>query len=606
MKTTDAALGEHRQAGETPADYRAMMRLAHQRSMPLLNTPSLTCHLGFRLRQDDDPLGVPFALKFEQLQDKRIATINALIRELRAGDHPDPLFRKFPPSAVTSSLPLDAKHMRALGTLPEAAAQRARAYEKRARDDTAGAFGDCDPGRTLHVKLGAYCCFEVLLSVAIHTEFTTLTFAAWLTATPDRTRSCNDCCKAAGLSLQALVEPNADAFNHRVNANSVYSDFWESYFAHKAIAFSALGEQFANFQGVLLRIPLPSASPGSMPLQEQIRLASAPEVNGSLIEALDVADAPSSAGARIADWMNIRQDGFRHILGYGAHDGMGNAVLCKMFGGFAVYGSNLTPIDDPEEPSTVRYFVVYAGPSRHQLARLVRMLHRCGEFRLAALFDFPAVRQASDEIRQLELMMNASMSEFNGAAQKLRNKRVSEWRRVSELIGERGRGGLLDRVYRTHNYFRSLRQRIDHLRTKRIVGWQSYDGFIQRNLYRHFEHVDDVGTRYEHLLARLRRLDSWATVEDLARQQRALVRLSQTGDLLGALATIAGLVVMAGIAGDVLNFNAGVHATVCARVACSPDVEPSHVTQIVVFALCAALLGLWHGLRALHRAVRNS
>ncbi|MEL6259321.1 MAG: DUF3422 family protein, partial [Pseudomonadota bacterium] len=151
----------------------------------------------------------------------------------------------------------------------------------------------------------------------------------------------------------------------------------------------------------------------------------------------------------------------------------GNAVLCGFLDGLAIYGSRIVqPSDNALAPAEVQYFLMYNGPSRNQLARLVRRIHNCGENRIFALVDFKAVRLAAQELNHIakQIEENTKVTSRDVAAL---SARVS-------AEAARTRSGLKQRVTRARYHRHSLRTRIATLRTTRIFGWQTYDEFVQR------------------------------------------------------------------------------------------------------------------------------
>jgi hypothetical protein len=94
----------------------------------------------------------------------------------------------------------------------------------------------------------------------------------------------------------------------------------------------------------------------------------------------------------------------------------------------------------------------------------------------------------------------------------------------------------LQRITRSNNYALTLKQRLSSLSIESLPPWQTYDGFLTRNLSRHFEHIGAVGERFMDLQSRLRRLASSAAVEDLDVQQHQVVDLQVVGEVLTVIA----------------------------------------------------------------------
>src|SRR5262249_46684423 len=142
---------------------------------------------------------------------------------------------------------------------------------------------------------------------------------------------------------------------------------------------------------------------GCRDLDEQLELSASKQVREDRydIEQLDsvVHNEPPKAKELRADaagFINARATFFTRLLDFRKHNhavarpgeqfSAGSAVLCHFFGRKAIYGSTL----GANQHHVVRYFLVYSGPSRHQLGRLTMTLHHCGELRFASLFDAPA------------------------------------------------------------------------------------------------------------------------------------------------------------------------------------------------------------------------
>ena len=179
----------------------------------------------------------------------------------------------------------------------------------------------------------------------------------------------------------------------------------------------------------------------------------------------------------------------------------GNAILCAPLEGLALYGSSMGAErlgGNGEETNLVRYFIIYGGPSRNQLGRLVRRLHTAGECRIGALFDFDTIRAAGNQLRYLELR-SGSNAHPDGTT-------LQEWRDVLANSAKAGRGGLMQRQGRTNYYGAILHQRVKEMRLSRIVGWQTYEEFITRQVDPHLDTIDRISQRFRDLEARLRRL----------------------------------------------------------------------------------------------------
>jgi hypothetical protein len=156
----------------------------------------------------------------------------------------------------------------------------------------------------------------------------------------------------------------------------------------------------------------------------------------------------------------------------------GNSVLCGMLDGLAVYGSSFGRWnEDNDKQNDVRYFIIYSGPSRNQLSRLVQRIHSCGENRILALADFEEIRRAAETLDRILDELDRSVKDGAVTPGKL-----SKFRQDSAKLSERFRAGVAHRIGRTAYYWTTLQRRTDTLRIKRVVGWQTYEEFIYRNL----------------------------------------------------------------------------------------------------------------------------
>ena len=259
---------------------------------------------------------------------------------------------------------------------------------------------------------------------------------------------------------------------------------------------------------------------------------------------------------------------------------------------------------------SVRFFVMYSGAARHELARLLQNLLRCGELRAAALFDLADIRQASDAIRLLDLSITDTTRTFSKLSAKKRSKKTTEsqikWSDELATIGGMGRGGLMQRISRGTSHANTLRQRLETLGIHRISSWQSYDGFLLSNLSRHFDHIRSVGDRYTDLQRRLRQLSESSVAEDLDAQQHRLVHLQAVGEVFAvfAFAYYVGQVITHGLE---VFFTTWVH-DVAERVDAIPaqgalsdeeyaDAKASihhHISAMLGFAAALATAGLYY------------
>ncbi len=188
----------------------------------------------------------------------------------------------------------------------------------------------------------------------------------------------------------------------------------------------------------------------------------------------------------LQDLLNRHPGFFTRILGFRSRSHAltdrsrdyqgGNAILCGFLDGLAVFGSSFgREASDGVTMPEVRYFLLYDGPSRNQLARLVRRVHNCGENRIFALIDRAQMLEAAEELRAVL----RQLEDLNSR----RATTLAQVRRITlqvETQTRRVRGGLRFRIARSEYYWSTLQDRIRTLRGRRIIGWQTYEEFIGR------------------------------------------------------------------------------------------------------------------------------
>ena len=153
-----------------------------------------------------------------------------------------------------------------------------------------------------------------------------------------------------------------------------------------------------------------------------------------------------------------------------------SAVLSGFLDGLAVNGVSYHPVEGRDEISSVRYFLLYAGPSRNQLARLVRRLHTCGDSRVLLSDKFMELKHASMKLTNLDsqLVKRIKDDEIDLAF-------LSERRTDLGKIKFGVPGGIQNRILQNEIYWDTLQKGIDDLREVRIRGWQTYSEFVRRN-----------------------------------------------------------------------------------------------------------------------------
>lgn len=438
------------------------------------------------------------------------------------------------------------------------------------------------PHESLSTRLRVLGGFEVDVTIEVQTEYVTYSFRAYPVGPMPSTVS-DDPIRDLGLAFSALDEllQRDFASDRDANAaiNAIYEVAWAAIF--RALRIECLltsacpatladskphppdeppGELFCEFRGLILRTQFLDKPPASgtsdsdvvdslqrtldAELKRTVDLRQpATQYTQSLAGAKFVPGAPKQGehiGPALVAYVNSRPNFFSRLIGFRSDDVMrpnyaGNAVLCHMFDGFALYGSMLGA--DTKQSKRLRYFLVYGGPSRHQLSRLLHRLHSAGEARHAALFDYDGLRDASDEIRRLDLAIDDDLVRGNGqtpaSARTLRDG-VDGIRAISKSVP----GGLAYRVSRSAYYDETLSQRIDELNVGSIPGWQTYTGFINQNLWHHYRNIQSIGARYIAVQKKVRLLDGIVAEERNAEQQKSLVDLQKTAEVIGVLAAI--------------------------------------------------------------------
>ena len=206
----------------------------------------------------------------------------------------------------------------------------------------------------------------------------------------------------------------------------------------------------------------------------------------------------------------------------------GSTVLCGVADGLGIYGSSFgrsTTLDPAKDE--VRYFLFYRGPSRNQLARLNRRINNAGEARVLSIAEMKQVRDAGDELRQIEAELNHLMSKSSFTDDDLAVLRKRHANAETRLV----RGGLRHRIGRTTYYSQLLHQRVRDLRIRRLVGWQTYDEYIARVFEPQYDTYNRYGARSAAVERKL--TDAGEVVEN-----RTAARLNMIGAMFAGLAAV--------------------------------------------------------------------
>ncbi|MEL6323333.1 MAG: DUF3422 family protein, partial [Pseudomonadota bacterium] len=205
-------------------------------------------------------------------------------------------------------------------------------------------------------------------------------------------------------------------------------------------------------------------------------------------------------------------------------------------------GDTPTSASDPKKAQTyyshVRYFLLYAGPSRNQLSRLIRRLHFCGENRILLETQFLAFKNTSLKLANVARDIDQQVIKAN-----LSQSFLDEKRQQIEALSAKVRGGLHYRVARADYYWSTLLGRVQDLRVRRILGWQTYPEFLER-VYapqaRSFERTGQELADVETRLARAEEVIETKTAGKLARAALAFAILTAVGLISDAFRILHG------------------------------------------------------------------
>ncbi len=237
----------------------------------------------------------------------------------------------------------------------------------------------------------------------------------------------------------------------------------------------------------------------------------------------------------------------------------GSAVMCGILDGLGIYGCSYSgppivatrtgePVQDGEADtrswSQVSFFVIYSGSSRNQMTRFVQRLLMCGQNRVFLHPDFVTFRHATLELRSLSERLDRET-----LGKTFTQKDLLKIRSEANAASQRVRGGIAYRVSRTRNYWRNLQGLISNIRSVRIVGWQTYDDYINRIYGPHVNKYEEAGQLLSELELKISRAEeAFETFE--ANQQtlianrhakaaKNLTRLAAIGLVGGMLSEVA-------------------------------------------------------------------
>tara|TARA_R110000868_G_scaffold11516_1_gene56253 strand:- start:647 stop:2392 length:1746 start_codon:yes stop_codon:yes gene_type:complete len=223
------------------------------------------------------------------------------------------------------------------------------------------------------------------------------------------------------------------------------------------------------------------------------------------------------AAVWLAKFVNRRAIFFSRMLGFRLGSDWiedyrgGGAVLCQMLDGLALYGSAMGNRDAggiEYGSKEVRYFVIYAGPSRNQLGRLIRRIHLCGENRIQGGLEYDRIRDADADIQALQTEIQSCGSKVNAAQREEFLERFAE---ISNCVPI----GLGKRIEQSLYYRENLAERMRELRVRSYEGWQPYTEFISRYVAPQFSSIEAVKSAYDELEKSIRRVIAQSLIGEL-------------------------------------------------------------------------------------------
>jgi hypothetical protein len=462
--------------------YADLAQSPHRRPAYSLNAPALTRHLMLRPKVDTNPIDAHDKSETERRGKILTDRVNAMLGRAQSDIRAPAQF----------------------------------AY----RDSKSDGVNLIDHRDSLFCTLPQVKSCRLRLRADLHSEFLTLTLLA-------------DSFAAAGTGIHTLLgslqendcenRPTADAVITRL-----YKTFWEGIDEEAALKLDELSmEIFGDFRGFVACPPVISQPLKGLGHHDvQLPLSGMQEQRRS--QQVDDALTRFVGGHSnfFSSIYGLRPNETEHAAEQDA-----NVVMCGMDGGSAIYGSAL----GKQTNSTfapLRYFLIYNGYSASQLGRLVRRLHGMAELRTAALMDIPALRRASRGLRVLGYEADkATADEKDPDVAGFLNRRLT-------LISALCVGGLTYRINRSRHYAQTYRDRLRDLRVVRIEGWQPYDAFARRNIFKDFDYINRIGVRYDVISQRIERLSQMGQTSQMHAHVQKLRDLQELAEVVGAAAFI--------------------------------------------------------------------
>ena len=204
----------------------------------------------------------------------------------------------------------------------------------------------------------------------------------------------------------------------------------------------------------------------------------------------------------------------------------------RLLDGQVLYISALGPQPDSQNAACPElcpvFSILYSNTlNPWQIGNLSDRLNRLGTVRLAATMDIGKLRLASNAIRDIRANIFLSIRNFQKGLQsgisrkeiddKLTALDIAYMRAETDTVAL-GMGkvkdieldiGLESRIDRCKNYLTEWRSGLNALRIRRLEGFTPYDEFIERRLGVTFQFIDNIGTRYQHLIRNVEELHSY-------------------------------------------------------------------------------------------------
>jgi hypothetical protein len=486
-------LSNMRATGDTMSnDLETTMELPHRRHAYGVNAPALVRHVGFRITErGDSPLAAVDFHSTVNLREKIIDKINIeLVRiQERCESTQTYTFCKMDEKPTDLQFGLLHTFFNALPTLP-----------------------------------GTLSSWRARIRVDISVEFYFVTFIL------DQKTTRNSQTEIALIERQLT---DGTFHNAKEFIEKYYEEVWNQFDAFIGDWQKQLpGHSFAEFRGTAFR-DLDS------PFRQDVQSDKADEA--FKIPQLDP-DRVENSRNLLRRWLGRNQDFISEIMqlktASGAIDRDANSILCELLDGAAIYCSATRQAYDRAAGGKrpLRYFILYTGLSKYQLGRLIRRAHVLGEYRCGAVLDLDKIERAGARIRALGNRISKLLLGKPASATLDDAELRSVQNDLNELAYSDVNGGLLYRINRSRYYAAIFRSAIKDMRPRKLEGWQTYEEFFRRNLYSHFDEIDQIGQRYEALAERINRLTHARNTEKLNDFQTTMIRIQRLGEIIGLAA----------------------------------------------------------------------